>query len=68
MVLSPRQYEIARLIAHGHTQAEIALMLGISRRTVEHHAARIREKAGERSTRRAVTRARAGARVASTTA
>ena len=68
MVLSPRQYEIARLIAHGHTQADIALMLGISLRTVEHHTARIRQKVGERSTRRAVTRARAGARVARTTA
>jgi DNA-binding CsgD family transcriptional regulator len=36
-----------------YTQAEIALKLGISRRTVEHHAARIRAKTGAETTRAA---------------
>ena len=44
--LSPRETEIVRLIALGHTSAEIALMLHLSRRTVETHRARIHHKLG----------------------
>jgi DNA-binding NarL/FixJ family response regulator len=43
-VLSPREVEILRLIALGHTSAEIANMLHLSRRTVETHRARIFQK------------------------
>jgi two-component system response regulator NreC len=42
--LSPRETEVVRLIALGHTSAEIALMLHVSRRTVETQRARIYSK------------------------
>jgi two-component system, NarL family, response regulator NreC len=44
--LSPRETEILRLIALGHTSAEIAGKLSLSRRTVETHRARIHRKLG----------------------
>lgn len=44
--LSPRETEVVRLIALGHTSAEIALMLHVSRRTVETQRARIYSKLG----------------------
>lgn len=42
--LSPRETEILRLIALGHTSAEIAAKLHLSRRTVETHRAHIHRK------------------------
>lgn len=42
--LSPRETEILRLIALGHTSAEIAGKLHLSRRTVETHRAHIHRK------------------------
>jgi DNA-binding CsgD family transcriptional regulator len=42
--LSPRETEILRLIALGHTSVEIAGMLHLSRRTVETHRAHIHRK------------------------
>ena len=42
--LSPRETEVLRLIALGHTSAEIAVKLHLSRRTVETHRARIHRK------------------------
>jgi DNA-binding NarL/FixJ family response regulator len=42
--LSPREVEILRLIALGHTSAEVAIKLHLSRRTVETHRARIFQK------------------------
>lgn len=42
--LSPRELEVLRLIAHGHTNREIAEMLVLSVRTVETHRARIYSK------------------------
>lgn len=42
--LTPRETEILRLIALGHTSAEIAHNLCLSRRTVETHRARIHHK------------------------
>lgn len=44
--LSPRETEVLRLIALGHTSAEIAATLHLSRRTVETHRARIHRKLG----------------------
>jgi two-component system response regulator NreC len=44
--LSPRETEVVRLIALGHTSAEIALKLNVSRRTVETQRARIYAKLG----------------------
>jgi len=47
--LSPREVEVLRLIALGHTSAEIAAKLQLSRRTVETHRARILRKLGCRT-------------------
>jgi DNA-binding NarL/FixJ family response regulator len=44
--LSPRETEVLRLIALGHTSAEIAAKLHLSRRTVETHRAHIYRKLG----------------------
>lgn len=44
--LSPREIDVLRLIALGHTSAEIAAELHLSRRTVETDRARIRRKLG----------------------
>jgi two-component system, NarL family, response regulator NreC len=42
--LSPRETEILRLLALGHTSAEIAAKVHLSRRTVETHRSRIHHK------------------------
>lgn len=44
--LSPRETEVLRLIALGHTSAEIARKLNLSRRTVETHRAHIHRRLG----------------------
>ncbi len=47
--LSPRETEVLRLLALGHTNPEIAAKLHLSRRTVETHRARIHRKLGLRT-------------------
>ncbi len=47
--LSPRELEVAGLLAIGHTNAEVASILHLSVRTVEHHRARLFHKLGVRS-------------------
>jgi two-component system response regulator NreC len=44
--LTPREREVLRLIALGHTSVEIANKLGLSPRTIETHRARIHRKLG----------------------
>lgn len=44
--LTPREREVLRLIALGHTSVEIAATLGLSPRTIETHRARIHRKLG----------------------
>jgi len=44
--LTPREREVLRLIALGHTSVEVALKLGLSPRTIETHRARIHRKLG----------------------
>jgi two-component system response regulator NreC len=44
--LSAREVEVLRLIALGHTSAEVARQLHLSPRTVETHRARINRKLG----------------------
>ena len=44
--LTPREREVLRLIALGHTNAEIAQMLYVSIRTVENHRASVMRKLG----------------------
>jgi two-component system response regulator NreC len=47
--MSPREIEVLRLLALGHTNAEMADQLHLSARTVETHRARIMRKLGRRS-------------------
>jgi DNA-binding NarL/FixJ family response regulator len=44
--LSPRQREIALLIAEGHRNAEIAAALGLSEKTVENHVSALLKRLG----------------------
>jgi DNA-binding NarL/FixJ family response regulator len=46
--LTPRELEVVKLVAEGHTSDEIAEMLVISRKTVDRHRANILEKLGMR--------------------
>lgn len=45
-VLTPKEIDVLRLLARGHTNAEMATMLGMSVRTVETHRARLLRKLG----------------------
>ena len=47
--LSPRELQVVKLIAEGYTSDEIAVELVISRKTVDHHRARILDKLGMRN-------------------
>jgi len=47
--LTPRELQVVKLIAEGHTSDEIASVLVISRKTVDHHRARILDKLGMRN-------------------
>jgi DNA-binding NarL/FixJ family response regulator len=46
--LSPREREVLKLVAEGHSSDEIAEMLVISRKTVDRHRANMLEKLGMR--------------------
>ena len=48
--LTPRQSEVLRLIAQGHTMKEIAALLGISTRTAESHKYEMMEALGIETT------------------
>jgi two-component system response regulator NreC len=57
--LSPREIEVLRLIALGHTNSEIASQLYLSVRTVESHRAHIQQKTQQSSRAELVAYARA---------
>lgn len=61
VVLTARQFEVAQLVSRGLTLEEVAHALGISRRTVDHHAEALRRKTNAATTRKAASRARARA-------
>jgi DNA-binding CsgD family transcriptional regulator len=46
MTLTPRQKEVLRLVAMGHTAEEIGSALGISARTARAHTDALRSKLG----------------------
>jgi DNA-binding NarL/FixJ family response regulator len=47
--LTPRELQVVKLIAEGYTSDEIADELVISRKTVDHHRARVLDKLGMRN-------------------
>jgi DNA-binding NarL/FixJ family response regulator len=47
--LSAREIDVARLLALGHTNIEIAASLYLSARTIEHHRANVFRKLGVHS-------------------
>ena len=53
--LTPREQEVVKLVAEGHSNKQIAEMLVISEKTVERHRANMMEKLGMRD-RVALTR------------
>jgi DNA-binding NarL/FixJ family response regulator len=55
--LTPRQWELLRLLAAGHTNTQIARRLGISEGTVRTHLENIYERLNVSSRTAAVTRA-----------
>lgn len=52
--LSNRELQVMRWVASGRRQADIALMLGLSERTIENHLRRIRKRLGATSTAQAI--------------
>jgi len=48
-VLTPREQDVVKLIAEGHTSDEIAALLHISKKTVDRHRANVLEKLGMRN-------------------
>ena len=44
--LTPREHEVAKLLAYGHTNSEVAAALVISVRTAELHRANVMRKLG----------------------
>lgn len=48
--LSPRELDVLRYLAAGHTQQSVAEQLGIAKKTVGTHVTRIREKRGHLGT------------------
>jgi len=48
-VLSPRELQVLRLLARGHTNREVATLLTLSVKTVETHRSRLLEKLGART-------------------
>lgn len=48
--LTPRERQVLKLVAEGHTSRDIAELLSISTRTVEHHRANLLKKLGINNT------------------
>lgn len=60
-VLTPRQHEVLHLIAEGHTNRQIATLLGITEDTVANHSKAIRDAFNAKGRAHAVAQAfRAG--------
>lgn len=59
--LTSREREVVRWLASGQKQSDVALLMGLSERTVENHLRRIRKRLGARTTAQAILMAaRAG--------
>jgi DNA-binding CsgD family transcriptional regulator len=49
LALSPKEEKVLRLVALGHTNAEVGRLCDMSLRTVEAHRTRIHQKIGHRT-------------------
>lgn len=58
--LSPRQAEVALLLAQGHTTAEMARTLNLTTHTVRHHAEQVLRRLNVRTRQQAMVRLRDG--------
>ncbi len=58
ILLTPRQSEVLRLLAEGHSNAEMAMTLGIAERTVKAHLGSLFDVLGADSRTRALAKAR----------
>ncbi len=65
--LTPRQLECLAMAARGETSAEIALALGVSRRTIDHYIANTCVRLGVRNRIQAVAKAIADGLIGSPT-
>jgi DNA-binding NarL/FixJ family response regulator len=63
-MLTPREDEVVKLIAEGHSSEEIAVALTISPKTVERHRANIQQKLEHAGPHRVGADANAGRAVA----
>jgi DNA-binding CsgD family transcriptional regulator len=55
--LTPREYEVARLVARGLSNREVADTLVINEKTAKNHVQRVLEKVGVTSRRQIIARA-----------
>jgi two-component system, NarL family, nitrate/nitrite response regulator NarL len=58
--ITPREYDVLRLVASGHTNGEIGDQLGISLNTVKTYLQNVMQKLGARNRAQVITNARAG--------
>lgn len=58
-VLTPREYDVLRLVASGHTNGEIGETLGLSPNTVKTYLHHVMRKLGARNRAQVITNARA---------
>jgi DNA-binding CsgD family transcriptional regulator len=58
--LTPRQAEVALLLAQGHTTADIARLLDLTTHTVRHHAEKVLQRLDVRTRQQAMVRLRDG--------
>jgi DNA-binding NarL/FixJ family response regulator len=56
--ITPREYDVLRLVASGHTNAEIGEQLGISLNTVKAYLQNVMQKLGARNRAQVITNAR----------
>ncbi len=57
-IVTPREYDVLRLVAEGHTNAEIGARLGLSNNTVKSYLGQVRQKLQARNRAQLVTIAR----------
>jgi len=60
VALTPRQFEVLKLMSHGHGNEEIAELLGVRPNTIKFHVSEIFRRLGARNRIEAIARLEAG--------